>query len=215
MFEKTYAFIYKKDLSRHYRILRNSVTAGASKVYGPYRKYAVGLEGEVGKKRSFSEAKSRARDLIKKFPNHKVTFRAYKGDEVAGQVRFATLINKPPVAKTEGCEGIDRFVGWIEAERKKGKFKGRRYAGICVCKSTTSGSHSDHADCAAVDVFASWADMHRMVQESLSNSDWYHTKYSILGDLIYFPGLRPRDYTGNYHAHIHLSVNGGKHNSAC
>lgn len=217
IFKITYAFIDDKVVSKQYLLLGNCLRAGTERVRkADGRMYCVGLENNVGRPRSFLDAKHRANVLIRKFPEHKVTFRGVDGDgNTLAQVRFVTLSKAPPVATTPGVAGIDNIVGWIENEVSEGKLTSRRYAGICVCKTTTSGGHSDHADCAAIDVFDTKADMELMRDVILDWDEYFDTKYVILYQTIWFPGGESRPYSGDYHAHIHVSVTGGIYNSAC
>jgi hypothetical protein len=57
--------------------------------------------------------------------------------------------------------------------------------------------------------------MGKMKNEFISNSDYYHTKYCILADRLYYPGGGSAYYSGPYHTHLHTSVYGGIYNSAC
>lgn len=219
LFSTTYVFLHDDKRSQEFRLLGTCVSRGAEKVRAPSRAYAVGLEGMDGaraRKRNFTDAKERVRHLMKTFPTQKVVMEAYGTDgSRLDRVRFVTLSKKPPVADTPGVEGIDRIVGWIEREVKEGRLTSRRYAGICVCKHTSSGGHSDHADCAAIDIFASDHDMKAIRDMMIVESDYFRIKYHILYGTIYFPGQGMEPYHGDYHLHNHISVTGGVYNAAC
>jgi len=210
-----YLYIYNTVPSKHFISLRTTIDRGSGKVSAPGRVYAVGLEGEVGRKRTLFSAKKRVRELIERYPSHKVTMRAFEKEHRVDQVTFVSVTAEPPLKDTPGVEGIDRFVTWLENEVKNGRLTTRRYAGICVCKHTASGGHSDHADCAAIDVFGSNEDMATMRDVAIAESDYFHTKYAILFKRIHFPDGTDRYYTGEWHSHLHLSVEGGVYNSAC
>ena len=211
----SYVFIRRRNRSKEFSTLSRCVRVGARRIHREGAKYAVGLEGKVGRPRTFPEAKKRAKHLIKKFPAHKVTMVAMYNDVIVDRVRFATLSKTPPVKATEGAPGIDRIVGWIESEVRQGRLTSRRYAGICVCKRTSSGGHSDHADCAAIDIFGSAHDMEVIRDVVIQESGYFDTKYAILWDRIHFPGGGSQHYNGSWHGHDHISVNGGRYNAAC
>lgn len=210
-----YVYLYGSSHSKEFRRARRCVAKGMAAVRreADWISYRVGIEGQnLGRQRSWLSAKSRAADLLKSKPIG-VTIRVVavkKDGTVVDIVRFRKIAAEPPVKDGPGVVGIDRFESWVRRT-----YPGARFAGNCVCKSTTSGSHSDHADCAATDWFGTWAQMTAMKDEALRNADYYHTKYVILGSLIYFPGQRPHSYSGVYHSHLHLSVTGGIYNSAC
>lgn len=213
---KTYVYIHNADRSREYAVRHYCISAGTKLIQGPHLEYRVLIDGEyVTPQIELERAQDRANSILKnKRVGTTVGIHAFRGHDRVDGVRFRAMEDKPPVAHTEGVEGIDRFVGWVEAERKAGRLTDRRYAGICVCKPD-----SDHRDCAAVDIFASDAHMTYMLKETFNNQDWYHTKYSILAQTIYFPtggtSYRTEHYYGEFHSHLHLSVNGGIPNSAC
>lgn len=211
-----FMFIHNGDKSKEYMLARNCIRAGAAKVRrdADWITYHVGLEGHnVGIARTFKGAKSRAKNLLRTKPlGNTIRIAAKKNGE--GQpvdtVYFHKVDTMPPVHDGPGVLGIDRAEAYV-----KNTFPHARFAGDCVCKSTTSGGHSDHADCAAVDYFDSWENMGKMKNEFINHADYYNTKYVILADRIYFPGGRSEHYSGVYHSHMHLSVNGGRYNSAC
>jgi hypothetical protein len=217
IFRTVYAYVFEQQRSRFYATVRAVVRVAMQKVdYKWAAYYRVGLEGEsLGVKRTKGEAAKRARGLLKSKPvGTSVIVRAYhKTDEVIGAVKIRKATKKPVVPNGRGVEGIDRFEWFVKVN-----FPKARFAGDCVCKTTVSGGHSDHADCAAVDYFDTWANMSAMRDAAFRYQDWFHTKYAILGDRIYFPsgtGSRSEHYSGVYHPHLHLSVNGGVYRSAC
>lgn len=219
IFETTYGFIYQGDMRERVR-LSNAVKDGAAKLYVKGRTYRVGIETKEGYtegvERDYDAAVARALHLKKKFPNRKVRIRAFENDLFVEQVRFVTLRKTPdPKGDVRLCAGVRNFIGWVESAKKAGRLKGVRYAGGCVCKSTTSGGHSDHADCAAIDIFADMESMERMRDAARFNPDYFNLKYVILYKTIYFPDGSSKFYTGDYHAHVHFSAFGGVPNSAC
>jgi hypothetical protein len=214
LFDTKYLYIHDENRSKEFSVVRTCVNVGADEIKRPWDvKYRVGIAGEnVGIPLEIAAAKERARDLLRKRPiGDTIVLQRLRSDNdsVADQVRFRKVTKKPPVASTEGVLGIDRMCGWVNAEARAGRLKGVRYAGICVCKPD-----SDHADCAAVDIFAEWASMEKIENEFWSKPDYYNAKYSILGSTIRFFG-HAEHYGGVYHAHNHLSVTGGVPGSAC
>lgn len=222
IFQTTYGFIYNNKLQE--RVRRGAaVRDGMDKLRAPGRGYRVGVESKSaggyteGVVKEFDEAKARAEHLLRAFPTRKVRVVAIGSDGTKlDQARFVVLRKTPdPAGDVRLCEGCRRFIGWVEQERKAGRLKGVRYAGGCVCKHTTSGGHSDHADCAAIDIFAENQSMERIRDVAMANAEFFNLKYVILYQTIWFPGQGPRPYSGVYHAHDHLSFYGGKYNSAC
>lgn len=210
-----YVFVHDgKRSHREYLTARGCVSHGAAQVKrdADWILYHVGEEGEkVGPPRTLAAAKTRARGLLRNKPlGNTIRIAAKKSNEVVDTVYFHKVRSQPPVKDGPGVEGIDRAEAYVRAN-----FPHARFAGDCVCKTTTSGSHSDHADCAAVDYFDSWENMSKMKNEFLSNAAYYHTKYVILGQTIYFATGSTQHYTGEYHSHVHLSVYGGVYNKAC
>lgn len=205
-------YVFNGKRSRGYLTARGCVRTGARKVKGAkWLRYRVSFNGTAGIRRKYRPARERATDLLRSKPvGSTVRFKAVRGeDEVVGITVFRKATKAPPVPDTEGVLGIDRIVGWVNAEARAGRLKGVRYAGICVCKP-----NSDHRDCAAVDIFADWDSMEKIEREFWSKPDYYNSKYSILGRTIrYINSAQP--YYGDYHAHNHLSVNGGRPGSAC
>jgi len=213
MFDTKYLYIYNEDRSKEYETVRFCINAGANEIKKDWEiKYRVGVAGEnLGMPRDFQPAKDRAKSLLRYKPSGVtiVMERLDTSNQPVDKVRFRKVTVKPPVATTEGVLGIDRMVGWVNQESRAGRLDGVRYAGICVCKPD-----SDHKDCAAVDIFATWASMDKIEKEFWSKPDYYNAKYSILRSTIRFY-QSAQHYTGDYHAHNHLSVNGGKPGSAC
>jgi hypothetical protein len=214
---RKYLYVYQDKKSRDFAKLVNSVNAGAEKVRreADWITYHVGVEGEsAGRARKFREAKDRAIELRKKLGLGKgiriVTKKNGEGVPL-DVVRFVEIEDDLQVVNGPGCEGIDRAEAWVREN-----LPNSRWAGDCVCKHTTTGAHSDHADCAAVDYFNTMVNMQKMRAEFVNNRpDYYHTKYVLLGSYIYYPGQAPRLSGVDYHAHMHLSVYGGRYNSAC
>jgi hypothetical protein len=220
LYPDAYIFIYDQRASKPFVFPSGAVRKGAAKIQGDGRLYTVSLEGEASRRKlSFKDAKAKVKRLLVNYPNHKVTMRAFlSGDSqdlLIDHVRFARISTEPPLKDTPGVLGIDRFVTWLESEVEQGRLTSRSYAGICVCKSTSSGGHSDHADCAAIDVFGTNHDMEVMRDTAIREADYFNTKYAILFQEIWFPDGSSRPYTGQFHAHLHLSVTGGVYNKAC
>lgn len=219
LFETTFGYLHDDKLFER-ATRKGAVRDGLEKVEGHWRTYRVGVETNAGytegTEKGISEARDRALHLSKKFPNRKVRVRAFKDGVLMDQVRFVTLRKNPdPAGDLRLCEGCRKFIGWVEAEKAAGRLTGVRYAGGCVCKSTQFGSHSDHADCAAIDIFADAKSMERMRDVLRDNPEVFDLKYVILYRTIYFPDGSSHAYSGDYHAHVHASFYGGKFNSAC
>lgn len=217
IFTTTFVFMHDEARSREFSSVGRCVRTACAKIRANKRVYAISKDGGVtfGKKReSMRETKQRAKEVIKNNPDLKVIVRAWENGKRIDQVKFATLTKTPPEANTPGVQGVDRIVGWIESEVAQGRLTTRRYAGTCVCKTTTSGGHSDHADCAAVDIFASNEDMETIRNTLIREAAYFNTKYVILYKRIHFVGSS-KYYSGSYHAHVHASVYGGIYNSAC
>ena len=209
----SYVYSDDGDVSPEFNQPGPCVTEGAkrAKRRAPWVKYRVNVNDDVGELGSYAGKVDKATILLGgKAVGTTIRFQAVGRDGVLEQVSFRKMQDEP-VANTEGVEGIDRFVGWVNAEARAGRLDGVRYAGICVCKHP-----SDHADCAAVDIFATDASMRKMVAEALGNADYYHTKYTILYREICYPSPgQCQAYFGDKHYHVHLSVNGGHHDAAC
>jgi hypothetical protein len=96
------------------------VNAGAATIRKPWdAKYRVGVADEnLGMPRDFAGAKTRAKELLRKRPSGVtiVMERLTSDGEVADKVRFRKITVKPPLPNTEGVEGIDRIVGWVNQE---------------------------------------------------------------------------------------------------
>ena len=213
MLDTKFIYIHDQDRSKEYELARFCVGAGAREIKRDWDvKYRVGISGQnFGIPRDFDPAKKRTKYLLVNRPSGVtvVMERLDKDNKPVDRTRFRKITVKPPVPQTEGVEGIDRIVGWVNQEARAGRLKGVRYAGICVCKP-----NSDHRDCAAVDIFATWDSMEKIEREFWRDPQYYHAKYSILGRQIRFYG-HSEYYSGDYHAHNHLSVNGGVYGSAC
>jgi hypothetical protein len=211
-----YAYIYGDKRSKEFAHVDNLVDTGAAKIRrdAEWITYHCGIEGEsAGHARTFKDAKHRARQMRWDLPIGKTTRIVTKKNgegEPLDVVRFVEFEDEPHVYDGRGVIGIDRIEAFV-----RDKYPNARWAGDCVCKHTYDGGHSDHADCAAVDYFASWEVMGKMKNEFISNSDYYHTKYCILADRLYYPGGGSAYYSGPYHTHLHTSVYGGIYNSAC
>lgn len=216
-FETVHAFIHNEKRSRDYVRARASVRDGMQLIEGPHLYYRVGIEGSnIGIERDFAGATARVKELKKKYPQQKVVAKSYRGDdEFVDQVRFLQLTKSPPIKDGELCPGGDRFIAWVENERKRGRLRHVRYAGGCVCKSTASGGHSDHADCAAVDIFSTNEEMEYIRDGALRYADYFDAKYAILFARIWYSLTESDPYGGIYHSHVHVSFNGGRYNSAC
>lgn len=224
-FTFTFLFIHDSVKSRQFNGLRQCIKKGANKLVaapeGQQRKYAISIDKGQNwglKRDSLNVTRERVKSIMENHRDAEVWLAAFTGDEykdLLDKVRFRTLSKYPPKQDTPGVAGIDKIVGWIEREVSEGRLTSRRYAGICVCKTTSSGSHSDHADCAAIDMFGTNKDMERIRDQVLKESVYFNTKYVILYDRIWFPSGYNKPYTGTWHGHVHISVYGGKYNSAC
>lgn len=218
VFGYKWIFFHNNEKSKEYSLLSSCTYRGMERIRGVGREYAISMDGgfTFGVRRdNVAETRVRVRELIRDNPNRRPIVRAYEGEQRVDQVKFVTLSTIPPVRDTEGVEGIDRIVGWIESEVRQGRLKDRSYAGICVCKTTSSGQHSDHADCAAIDIFGSNATMETIRDTVYAESDYFRMKYIILYNRIWFPNEGAKLYTGTYHDHVHISVYGGDYNAAC
>lgn len=204
-------YVHDKKRSREYVKLDTAINAGASKIKREvgWITYHVGVAGEnIGAAREFDKAKDRAQELRKKLGIGKTVIIGTKHQgkgPVLDQVRFIELEDDPKVYDGPGVLGVDRFESFVKEE-----FPHARWAGDCVCKPD-----SDHRDCAAVDYFDTYANMDRMAHAALDRADWFNTKYVILRDRIYFPGMGSNYYSGVYHSHVHFSCNGGIYGKAC
>jgi len=211
MAEISYVYFDEGDRSREFEKAGACVAEGSRliKRIAPWVSYRVNVDDTVGSKLNFRWSVARATEALqKKEPGTTVRHQAVtpKG-EVIDTVRYRKTVER--LLQTPGVEGIDRFYTWIENHKKPGDHV--RYAGICVCKHP-----SDHADCAAIDIFATDEFMRRMKAEALRNPAIYHTKYVILYREICFPSPgQCQPYFGDFHSHVHLSVNGGVKDSAC
>jgi hypothetical protein len=213
MVQVSFVFIDEGHVSDDYVLSGPCINDGAKTVKksADWIGYRVNVDDRVGEVKSFADAKVRAQAALESKPiGTTVRLQAVVKStlKVKDRVNFKKIRDNP-IVNTPGVEGIDRFVGWIEAHKSPGD--NVRYAGICVCKHP-----SDHADCAAVDVFATNTFMKRMKAEALRNPQFYHTKYVILFKEICFPDPgQCQPYFGDTHYHVHLSVNGGIKDKAC
>lgn len=132
---------------------------------------------------------------------------AFAGGVLLASARAHVVATYLEPADTAGVDNIDLVVAAVDY-----LFPKRRYAGVCVCKPS-----SDHRDCAAVDWFDTWDNMHAAVDYFLAHTEDFSLKYLILGKTIYSAayGFRPRAYTGATHYHVHVSVTGGIPGAAC
>lgn len=210
MFDPKFVFIRDQERSREYLFAPSAVRAGAAKVEGPYLDYRVHLDGNTGVKRPFAAAKRRAVELLTSKPVGTVVYLdVFRSDVRVDRVRFRKADSQPPVADTRGPLGLDRVEGYVRLAYPKARF-----AGDCVCKPL------DHGDCAAVDYFDTSENMANLRDELISAAAYFHLKYLILFDRIYFFDTAGnltsvQRYGGQYHAHIHISVYGGIYRSAC
>jgi len=211
-FDADFIYTYDGDRSQEYTAAGVAVRAGAEKVKEhPFAKFRVATEANKGTLRDFLDARRRAVEVVAGRPiGTVVRLEAVKDDKVIDVVRFRKVAGNPPVADTRGPEGLDRVEGMIRAE-----FPNARWAGDCVCKPD-----SDHADCAAVDYFDSQARMVAIRLRLMQDPAYFHLKYIILFDRIYFFDTAgnftgSQDYDGVFHSHIHISVYGGRNGAAC
>ena len=206
-----YAYIHDRDRSRDYEKLGNVIDDGAAKVRREAMRftYHVAVAGnEFGEARSFRDAKARAQELRRNLGTGKNVLLGVKENGTGGAIDVVKFVEFKPVAEVPdgpGVEGVDRFMECVRTT-----FPNARYAGACVCKPD-----SDHADCAAVDYFDTYDAMDNMRRAALNRADYFHTKYVILRDRIYFADGSSRYYSGVYHTHIHFSCYGGIQNAAC
>lgn len=210
MFETKYVYTLDQEQSKEFATPGGAVRTGADKVFGPHLTYRTNLHGNVGFERPFLEARKRAIKLLESKPLGTVVFLdAFRSGQRVDRVRFRKVQEAPPVADTRGPIGLDRVEGYIRQ-----KFPKARFAGDCVCKPL------DHGDCAAVDYFDTAENMDRMRRELSADAAYFHIKYLILFDRIYFFDTagdltESAAYGGDYHSHIHVSVYGGIYRSAC
>jgi hypothetical protein len=162
-----YAYIYGDKRSKEFAHVDNLVDTGAAKIRrdAEWITYHCGIEGEsAGHARTFKDAKHRARQMRWDLPIGKTTRIVTKKNgegEPLDVVRFVEFEDEPHVDDGRGVIGIDRIEAFV-----RDKYPNARWAGDCVCKHTYDGGHSDHADCAAVDYFASWEVMGKMKNSS-------------------------------------------------
>lgn len=211
----SFVHIHDRERSREFRVPHVAVREGAKLILTDEARYRTAVEGTKGILRTFEAASDRASRLLEKLPiGTVIRLEALFETQVVDVVKFRQLTPESPVAETEGVPGIDRFVGLVNAKAKSGEWPDRRFAGICVCKPD-----SDHRDCAAVDIFASNEHMEQMRDEALKNAEFYMTKYVILFQTIHLVRSDfthfSKPHTGDFHAHVHLSVSEGIPNSAC
>lgn len=214
-FPPEYVYIHDGDRSEFFPSAGVAGRAGAALLRPdahPNALYRIVVDGEERRQKDFVEARRQAVAVVAARPaGSNVALQSVrKTGEVIDQVRFRKVPGVPPVKDSRGVEGIDRVEGAIED-----KFPAARFAGDCVCKPD-----SDHRDCAAVDYFDTSANMVKMRLMLMDNAAYFHLKYIILFDRIYFFDTTgtftgSQDYTGTFHAHIHVSVYGGKTGSAC
>jgi hypothetical protein len=215
MFKTDYVYVHKGRRSKFFDGPGRCVHRGAARVREAGRMYRVRVEGQEmqGVPRLYPKAVERAIEHLNARPvGTWVRIEALEDGKEVEQVRFRAVQVAVPVPDGPGVEGIDRWADYLNRTYVgNGTF---RFAGICVCKP-----NSDHRDCAACDDFDTLANMRKQNHEALTNSDYYHTKYTILQQTIYFPdghgGYTARPHTGQYHAHLHVSVHGGVPGKAC
>ena len=208
LFNKRFIFIYAATRSREFLTASGAVREGFKKVDKPWIDgWRVAIDSTVGiTRKDPRDVRKRAVHLLTNRPvGTTVRIEALNKDKVVDRVRFRQALVKPPVKPTPGPIGLDRVEGFIESE-----YKNARWAGDCVCKPD-----SDHKDCAAVDYFDTEENMVRMKNDLLSAPDYFDIKYIILFDRLWKPDGSSQPHTGTFHAHVHVSVNGGVPNSAC
>lgn len=208
MFNRRFIFIFAATRSREYLTAGGAVRDGFKKVDKPWVDgWRVAVDDTVGIIRKDPRAtRKRAIQLLENRPvGTTVRIEAINDDEVVGRVRFRQALVKPPVKDTRGPRGLDRVEGFIEF-----KYKDARWAGDCVCKPD-----SDHRDCAAVDYFDTEENMVKQKNDLLASPEYFDIKYIILFDRLWKPDGSSQPHTGTFHAHIHVSVNGGVPNAAC
>jgi hypothetical protein len=187
---------------------------GYDRIDGPKRDYRLFTNGVLGPPKTQWESMKRTRAMLLAAPAGKIDLRvrAYDSvtDKLVDSVRFFKTAPSIPVTDTPGVEGIDRISGYLNTFYAKER--SFRYAGICVCKPD-----SDHRDCAAIDWFDTADKMNAQRDYFLEPRTWdyVHGKYLILWDRIHFGPGDSQHHTGEYHRHIHLSVNGGIPGKAC
>jgi len=124
------------------------------------------------------------------------------GDGYVVKVRIIDL--GPHPANTPGTPDVDRFVAHLNQF-----FPGWRNGGICACRHVSHGGWSDHAWCAAIDVFASSTKMHEIANYAVAHAGELDVKYVIYLSAIWEPGLGWRAYHGERHYHVHVSFKDG------
>lgn len=106
----------------------------------------------------------------------------------------------PPPTNTPGTPAVDQFVAVLNE-----RWPWWRNGGACVCKQTRPGVWSDHAYCAAQDVFDTPANMEAIRDFAVAHAEELQITYVILYDRIWVRGSGWARYTGTYHHHVHIS----------
>ena len=212
LLDPKYSFVYKQERFDSASVIKIT-SRGMNKIKGA-GDYRLVIDGEPGRRRTFFDAKARLRSVLRGMRpgQYDVRVERLSGPNavVVDKVRFFKTRPAAPVQDTPGPIGLDRVEGFIES-----KYRGARFAGDCVCKPD-----SDHRDCAAVDYFDTVSNMTAMREDLMADPAYFHLKYIILFDRIYFFDLAghftgSENYTGVFHSHIHVSVYGGAPGAAC
>lgn len=213
-----YNFAHNEATSRAYR-------AAAGTVRTCFRRFPkkalfaeVHVNGHKAARRSLKRARERTIHYLKTTrPGTEIVVEVFESKDAKTRLdvaRFYKTEVAPPVKDGPGSPGIDAFESYVETF-----YPTARWAGDCVCKSTVSGGHSDHADCAAVDYFDTEANILKMIHDFCTNVSTFHPKYALWKYTIYKPDGRGGVYSGPsgaaYHAHGHFSTTDGQYNSAC
>ena len=196
------------DKPREFRMQRNALSYMRHEVNRPNAIYNVTFNDRARVVANLYDAMALVKDRVRKrLFGERVVVRTVVAERLVARTTIHVTGVRLRPADTQGVPNIDRVVAAVDEF-----WPNRRYAGICVCKP-----NSDHADCAAVDWFDTWDSMSAATDYFLDHRGIYGLKYIILGRLIYSEATNfsPRDYTGDYHTHVHASVYGGVPGAAC
>lgn len=202
-----YVFVHDEKRSREFRTVRGVVRAGMRELRASGRSYQLDRgDDEEGRLRPFEDMSRRLRGLLRrKLVGDRYLVEALEEDNRVDRARFWVLRTMPKPTVVPGIPAVKQWVGILRANWPKA-----RLAGTCVCKPL------DHGDCAAADDFDTDANMQAQRDFLIAHAGELAVKYVILYRSIYSePGFEPRPHTATYHAHVHVSFNGGISRSAC
>jgi hypothetical protein len=117
----------------------------------------------------------------------------------------------PSPVPTPGIPAVDQFVGYLND-----RWPNWSNGGLCVCKHIAgSSSWSDHAYCAALDVFDTDQHMHEIAEFAADNAAKLRVAYVIYEKRIWTAAEGWHYYSGEYHYHDHISFEHGPARLAC